>query len=153
MSIVWSDELNTGLTEIDRQHRRIIDFINKLETAKLQQDRKLVSEVVTACVDYAATHFSYEEQLQKDAGYEYLSAHKKVHELFTQRVSEYQRRLEAGDDIVDELCDMLNHWLVSHIRLDDADFVGAVKLHQATMRKRIRKRSKTGKGILRNLFG
>ncbi len=149
MSIVWSDELDTGIAEIDNQHRRIVEFINDLETARLQQDKALVAKVVDDCVDYTCTHFTYEEQLQQQAGYEFLDVHRKVHALFTQRISEYQRRLRADEDVATELYDMLARWLVNHIKLDDADYVGAVKLHQATLRKQKR----GGKGFIRKLLG
>ncbi len=149
MSIVWSDELDTGIAEIDKQHRRIVEFINNLEIAREQQDKDSVADVVGACVDYTCTHFSYEEQLQQQAGYEFLDVHRKVHALFTQRISEYQRRLKAGEDVAAELHDMLARWLVNHIKLDDADYVGAVKLHQATLRKQKR----GGKGFIRRLLG
>jgi hemerythrin len=151
MSLVWSDELNTGIVEIDRQHRRIVDYINRLKEAQLKQDTKMVADVVAACVDYTLTHFSYEEQLQQEAGYEFLDVHKKVHALFTQRITEYQRRLKADDDVVVELHDMLARWLVNHIKLDDADYVGAVKVYHATQLKQ--NKDKAGKGFISKLFG
>lgn len=151
MSIVWSDELNTGIAEIDEQHRRIVDFINRLQVAKAQRDPAMIAEVVSACVDYTATHFSYEESLQHEAGYEFLEVHRKVHALFTQRISEYQRRLKAGDDVVEELHDMLARWLINHIKLDDADYVGAVKMYQASLLKQSKK--KGGKGFISKLLG
>jgi hemerythrin len=151
MSIVWSDELNTGIAEIDVQHRRIVDFINSLQVAKEKNNTKLVDEVVSGCVDYTANHFSYEESLQDEAGYEFLEVHRKVHAMFTQRISEYQRRLNAGDDVVDELHDMLARWLVNHIKLDDADYVGRVKMHQASLLKQSKK--KGGKGFISKLLG
>ncbi len=151
MSIVWSDELNTGIEEIDLQHRRIVDFINSLQVAKAQQDPAMIAEVVSSCVDYTATHFSYEESLQREAGYEFLDVHRKVHAMFTQRISEYQRRLKTGDDVVDELHDMLARWLINHIKLDDADYVGAIKMHQASLLKQ--SKNKGGKGFISKLLG
>ncbi len=137
MSLVWSDELNTGIAEIDRQHRRIVDYINRLEAAQLKKNSRAVQEVVSACIDYTSTHFSYEEQLQQEAGYEFLDVHRKVHALFTHRIAEYERRLRAGDEVADELHDMLARWLINHIKLDDADYVGAVKIYQANQQKQI----------------
>lgn len=151
MSLVWSDEFITGIAEIDHQHRRIVDFINKLQAAQFTQNPQLVADVLSACVDYTVTHFAYEEQLQRDAGYEFLDVHRKVHTLFTQRITEYQRRLRAGDDIGDELHDMLGRWLINHIRLDDADYVGAVRIHQAAQQKQ--NKVKSSKGFINKLLG
>jgi hemerythrin len=151
MSIVWSDELNTGIAEIDEQHRRIVDFINRLKEAQEQQNPELVAEVVSACAGYTATHFSFEESLQHEAGYEFLAVHRTVHAMFTKRISEYQRRLKAGDDVAEELHDMLARWLINHIKLDDADYVGAVKMHQASLLKQ--SKQKGGKGFISRLLG
>ncbi len=151
MSLVWSDEFITGIAEIDRQHRRIVDFINQLQAAQFEQNPQLVADVLSACIDYTATHFAYEEQLQLDAGYEFRDVHRKVHTLFTQRITEYQRRLRAGDDIAEELHDMLGRWLVNHIRLDDADYVGAVRIYLAAQLKQ--NKLKSGKGFISKLFG
>ena len=151
MSIVWSDELNTGIKEIDRQHRRIADYINALESAQINDEQEAVAMVINECVDYTATHFTFEEQLQHEAGYEFLDVHRKVHAMFTQRIAEYQRRFNAGENVAAELHELLGRWLVNHIKLDDADYVGAVKLHQAAVLRRSRK--KGGISFIRRLFG
>ncbi len=151
MSIVWSDELNTGIKEIDRQHQRIVDYINTLKNAQTTGDLVKVAAVINECVDYTVTHFTFEEQLQREAGYEFLDVHRKVHAMFTQRIAEYQRRLNAGEDIAVELYELLGRWLINHIKLDDADYVGAVKLHQAAVLRQSRK--KGGIGFIRRLFG
>lgn len=151
MSIVWSDELCTGINEIDKQHRRIVEYINSLDKAQATKDITMVAKVITACVDYTAIHFAFEEQLQHEAGYEFFDVHRRVHAMFTQRIAEYQRRFNTGEDVVAELHDLLTRWLVNHIKLDDADYVGAVKLYQATVLRQGKK--KGGKGFIRKLFG
>ncbi|PKO93289.1 MAG: hypothetical protein CVU16_05395 [Betaproteobacteria bacterium HGW-Betaproteobacteria-10] len=127
MAIIWSNDLNTGIDVIDQQHKRIVDFINDLEAAQLTKNQKLIKEVVDDCVDYTLSHFAFEESLQEEAGYQYCKPHKRVHELFTRKVSEYQQRLDLGDDVGEELHGLLTRWLVNHIKRDDADYVSAVK--------------------------
>ena len=46
MPLVWSPELDTGIDVIDQQHRRIVDYINALETANLARDREAVGQVL-----------------------------------------------------------------------------------------------------------
>ena len=127
MTITWSPELNTGIDVIDHQHRRIVDFINDLEAAQVLGEKSQIKQVIDDCVDYTLSHFAFEESLQEEAGYQYCRPHKKVHELFTRKVSEYQERMALGDDVAEELHAMLARWLVNHIKRDDADYVGAVK--------------------------
>jgi len=127
MAIAWTSDLNTGIEVIDKQHMRIVDFINQMETAHNSQDKALTGQVLEDCVDYTLSHFAFEESLQEEAGYKYCKPHKKVHELFIRRVSEYRDRFRQGDDVTVELHALLARWLVNHIKRDDADYVAAVK--------------------------
>jgi hemerythrin len=127
LAILWTDDLNTGIDVIDRQHRRIVDYINDLELAKAKHDRESVGKVLDELVDYTLSHFAFEESLQEEAGYKYCKPHKKVHDLFVRRVNEYLERFRLGDDIVDEIHHMLTSWLINHIRRDDADYVASVR--------------------------
>ena len=65
----------------------------------------------------------------EEAGYAFCAAHKRVHEVFIKRVSEYRMRFEAGEDITDELRNMLSRWLFNHIRGDDKAYAEQVKRH------------------------
>ena len=152
MPINWTDNLNTGIDVIDQQHRRIVDFINHLEVAKNAGDKEAVKQIVYDCVDYTLSHFAFEESLQEEAGYAYCKPHKKVHELFARKVSEYQERMDLGDDVAEELHATLARWLVNHIKRDDADYVESVR---ASMAPGARARAEENKkpGWFRRLFG
>ena len=144
MAIIWTPDLNTGIEVIDEQHKRIVDFINQLEFAQLAKNTELIKEVINDCVDYTLSHFAFEESLQEEAGYQYCKPHKKVHELFTRRVMEYQQRLQLGDDIGEELHQLLSRWLINHIKRDDADYVSAVKASMVTLIKEKEEKQETG---------
>lgn len=131
MPISWTADLDTGIPIIDQQHRRIVDFINHLEVAKNEGDKEAVKQIVYDCVDYTLSHFTFEESLQEEAGYAYCKPHKKVHELFARKVSEYQERMNLGDDVAEELHATLARWLVNHIKRDDADYVESVRASMA----------------------
>lgn len=125
--LVWTDDLNTGIEVIDSQHRKIVSFINQLHDARQGAEHAAIAEVIAGLVDYTVAHFSFEEALMEEAGYQYVRPHKKVHELFIRRVSELQTRFESGEDVSDELHTLLARWLFNHIRHDDASYVSAVK--------------------------
>lgn len=127
MSILWSPDLDTGIEVIDRQHQRIVDYINQIEELKDHHDRRVIKQVLDDLVDYTQSHFAFEESLQEEAGYKYAKPHQKVHQLFIRRINEYQQRFALGQDITEELHQVLVSWLINHIRRDDADYVGAVR--------------------------
>ncbi len=101
--LVWQDDLNTGIQVIDNQHKRIVEMINHLHDAQQGKEHAAIAEVIEELVDYTPSHFAFEETLMEDAGYQFSRAHKKIHELFIRRVSEYRVRFQAGEDVGDEL--------------------------------------------------
>jgi hemerythrin len=127
MVIAWTNDLNTGIDVIDKQHRRIVDYINNLEIAHTNQDKLIIGQVLDDLVDYTLSHFAFEESLQEEADYKFCKPHKKVHELFVRRVNEYVERFKLGDDVTAEIHKLLSNWLINHIKRDDADYVSAVK--------------------------
>lgn len=127
--LVWNDELNTGIEVIDNQHKQIIYFVNQLHDAGQTGDREKIAEVISGLVDYTLFHFSFEESTMEEAGYEFSKPHKRVHEIFVRRVSEFRARFEAGEDVTQELHTMLSRWLVNHIRYEDGAFAPTVRAH------------------------
>jgi hemerythrin len=130
--LVWSKDLDTGIDIIDRQHKRIVDYINELDDARGSgRKRDEVGHVIDEMVDYTLSHFAFEESMQEEAHYPFLKAHKKVHELFVSKVANLQERFSLGEDVSEELHKMLFTWLYNHIKRDDADYVALVKANIA----------------------
>jgi hemerythrin len=142
--LTWSNELNTGITVIDNQHRRIVEYINQLNHAIESDDREEVAEVLEELVDYTLSHFTFEEDLMERAGYPFASAHRKVHKLFVKRVADFQQRFELGEDIARQLHTVLKTWLLNHIRHDDADYAEDVRKNM---------QHETKGGLIKRLFG
>lgn len=120
--IEWTSDLNTGIQVIDNQHQRIVEYINKLDHAQRHHSREEVGTVLDELVDYTLSHFAFEESLMEEAGYPFVNAHKKVHQLFVKRVADYQQRFKMGEDIAEELLNTLKAWLINHIKNDDQDY-------------------------------
>jgi len=126
----WVPELDTGIAEIDAQHRRIVDYINRLYELRDTPNRAALGDVIAEMVDYTVSHFAFEEGVMESAGYMFSGPHKRVHELFTRKVGEFQARFNAGEDVTAELHGMLSRWLFNHIRSEDHGYVDAVKTYQ-----------------------
>lgn len=167
--LTWTPELNTGIREIDVQHRRIVEFINAIHDARVKRDRQAIGAVIEEAVDYTLSHFAFEEALMQDAEYRFAGPHKRVHELFTRKVGELQARFQNGQDITEELHTMLSRWLFNHIRNDDASYVESVRGHmrqngsdaqvqlkdqiKADLLRELEARSGSRKGWFGRLFG
>ena len=125
--IQWSPTLETGIDVIDQQHKCIVDYINALRIAQGKGDRGAVAKTIDDVIDYTQSHFGFEEALMEDAGYPLLNAHKRVHELFIRRVAVLNQRFKSGEDIAQDLHNVLARWLITHIQTEDRHYVGAVK--------------------------
>lgn len=147
---VWTDQLNVGIEVIDQQHRRIVEYINQLDDARSNgYSREEIGYLINDLVDYTISHFGFEESLQEEANYPFLKSHKKVHELFTKRVSEYQTKFTQGEDVSKALNSLLVTWLFNHIKRDDVDYVASVKQHLLRQTDAVDKK----KGLFARLFG
>lgn len=131
----WTSDLDLGIEVIDNQHRRIVEYINDLYRAIERHSRDEVGEVLEQLVEYTMSHFAFEEDLQEQAGYPFLHAHRKVHELFSRKVADFQHRFELGEDVSRQLLTTLRAWLINHIKRDDADYAETVKVALAAALK------------------
>ena len=68
--ITWDDSFNIQVDVIDRQHRRLVELMNRLIAI---QDEKAsdddIAEILGAMTNYLGFHFDTEEQLMIDRGY------------------------------------------------------------------------------------
>lgn len=122
----WTPDLETGIEAIDEQNRQLVMLINDLREARVDNDIDKVAELLDYIIDYTEFHFAFEEQLMKDAGYEFYLGHKRIHESFVRRVLEYYERFKKGEAIIEQLEDLFSRWLVGHIKREDMAYVETV---------------------------
>jgi hemerythrin len=123
----WDPSLSVGIEIIDRQHQRIVDYINELHSAHLEKDQGKVSEVLAGLRDYTQTHFTFEEDLMESSGYPLSETHKTVHDSFVAHLDKLVEQHENGKDVSRKLMSMLQVWLTNHIKNDDKDYSSIVK--------------------------
>jgi len=132
--IEWTEDLNTGIQVIDNQHQRIVEYINTLDDVSRIPDREVVGKVVGDLIDYTYSHFAFEEALMEEAGYEYLSIHQNTHNSFCERIDQFRKRFDDGEDIAESLAELLRAWLINHIMSDDESYAALVKDKDASHR-------------------
>ncbi len=127
MSFDWTDDLNTGIEEVDSQNRRLGEFINILAEGVVAGDREKAGYVLEELLDFSVNNFLFEEKLMEEAGYEFHGAHERVHELFIKKLAEFRGRYANGDDVAEELLTMLKGWVANHVKREDKDYVASVR--------------------------
>ena len=131
----WSPDLSMGVEIIDDQHKRLVEYVNQLDEARIRRDRGAIARVIAELVDYTVSHFAFEEVMMEEAGYRFLKAHKRVHATFIEHVGVFQQRFKSGEDVELVATDMqatLVKWLMKHIKCEDMDYSETVR---ATLRE------------------
>ena len=126
MSLIeWTDDLNVGIAQIDREHRQLVALINDLdEAADRGQGKRALGTVLDGMAAYADYHFRNEEEIFERLGYPDASLHKAEHAFFALRVREFRAGLEAGTQALSfEVLDFMSRWLTNHIQRSDRKFV------------------------------
>lgn len=123
--LIWTEQFNVGIEVIDQQHRKIVEYINLLDdlhSSSGHSDRE-IGRLIDALIDHTIHHFNFEEKIQEKVGYPYLKAHQRLHVQFARRLTSFQTRFAAGEDISAELESFLANWLQDHLKHDDSDYV------------------------------
>lgn len=121
MSIVFDESLYTGNELIDNEHKELIARVNKLvESCEKGTEKVTAVKTLDFLMDYTEFHFSDEEKLQQEVGYDKLDQHREQHEAFKKSVDELRQMLEEEEGPTDAFVDAVNknisQWLVDHIQ-------------------------------------
>lgn len=119
--ITWSDILSIGVKEIDDDHRRLIDLFNILNHSVTEgRAPEYLGAVLEELINCTVWHFSHEERLMLEYGYQGLADHKTEHKDLIQSVKELQQKiLRAGVLVAKDDLEYLERWLTQHILHDD----------------------------------
>jgi hemerythrin len=117
---VWNTYLETGLSEIDRQHQHLVDLINGFGELLAHDHVKSedIEQLLAELVDYAGYHFEEEEKLmtQKAVEPRIVEQQKQEHQSFLQEVTLlHQTDLSGSAQTGKHLFDFLVNWLTYHV--------------------------------------
>ncbi len=120
-AFVWKDGFNTGIEEIDRQHRLFLEYLNQCNEYALSHNKeKVIPELILKMKDYALMHFEFEETLMKSVNFAGFAQHEAQHEYFDAQVAELEKAIKNGvNEKAVSLAAFMRDWLVSHILEED----------------------------------
>jgi hemerythrin len=119
--VTWKPEYSVGIKSIDEQHIKLLNLINNVRAAVLCDtgpdfERGALEDMVA----YTQSHLKYEEELMLEHDYFDAEAHKGQHDRMVSQVDLYVKRYdEKGREILPEVADYLQRWLVQHIQGTD----------------------------------
>jgi len=121
---VWKDEYSVGVESIDDDHRKLLNLINKFQTAvHYRTGKEFEKEAFDEVIAYTKYHFDREEKMMLEAGYPELEAHKKIHRAMVAKIDEFVKDYETrGHEALEGVSLFLKDWLVNHINGIDQDY-------------------------------
>lgn len=118
----FTPNLETGNTIIDKEHRELIDAVNKLlDACGSGNALDEVNKTVKFLNDYVNKHFTHEEQLQQQSKYPNYMGHKAFHDGYKKTLSEITNTIAKSGASVGELMKLNGHiaLLITHIKTED----------------------------------
>lgn len=122
MTVVrWSPAMSVGVPRLDRDHRVLVGFLNRLAAGKGADRLTLIAEVLRGLIAYTRFHFEREEQVMEACGYPETAAHRREHHDLTREVLDLEKRFADDPDAlrIEEMQEFLRDWLNHHILLQD----------------------------------
>ncbi len=124
----WEPGFTFGIPEIDNQHKRIIDLINALNQAFVDNvTNEKIGDILDTMSEYADQHFKTEEDYFKKFVFPLMKEHMAQHEHFIDKVQDFKTKFEKGHPITFRLMKFLKNWWANHILDSDREYVEIVK--------------------------
>jgi len=119
--IEWTDDLTVNIVEMDEEHKKFVELINKfhmaLSESKIQE--KLIG-LLDELVRYAETRFASEEMLLEKYKCEEIENQRREHAVFMATMIELRKKYKMGEMVSSiNIMNFLKSWLIDHIMYAD----------------------------------
>lgn len=121
--IVWRKEFETGVPDVDHEHRELVDLINKLhDSINAQASKDTVTAFLGEVFAKISAHFALEETIMRKHRYDDYPAHKAEHEKLLDDLRDIMDDHEADNsiDYQKALGEVVRDWFVNHFKTRDA---------------------------------
>lgn len=117
----WNDNFETGIDEIDEQHKKLIDLLNNLANVLTQEEDFQIESAFSKLTQYAQYHFKSEEAIWekylKNSGL--IISHQKSHKSFLPKLLAIKAKNNNLQKTIEEIILFLVRWLAFHIIDED----------------------------------
>jgi len=121
--IEWRKEFETGVPDVDHEHKELVDLINTLH-AEIEggAGQERVHDFLGEVFAKIAAHFALEESIMRKHSYDEYEAHKAEHERLLDDLRDIMDEAEAGspEDYRAALSGTVRDWFVNHFKSKDA---------------------------------
>ncbi|MBF0390211.1 MAG: hemerythrin family protein [Desulfamplus sp.] len=116
----WQDEYNTGILEIDSQHRYFLGLIKRIiDVIKDKSDHTYCQRLFMELVYYTKFHFYSEENIMIRYNYDRLKQHQEIHrdliDLLTNEINSMADNMSDYQHFIN----FLVNWFIRHSMEED----------------------------------
>lgn len=127
-NIKWKDEWNSGNTEIDNQHKELVELLDKFIAVSFKENdiskTKNELDTLTKSLVY---HFDYEEEILASVGYEYHDRHSKIHKNLIGKMFQLKEGYENGEiNAYAFIAFLENDVIIGHMINEDKQFFNKI---------------------------
>jgi hemerythrin-like metal-binding protein len=120
----WSTGLDIHVSEMNDEHKVLIDLMNRLhEEAQAGQSKDVLQHTFHELVKFTRQHFQDEERYMYSINYPGLPTHRLIHAKLLSQLSGHYEDFCKGDGVVGPaVFEFLKMWLNAHIRSIDIQY-------------------------------
>lgn len=121
--IAWRPEFETGIPDVDHEHRELVGLINELHAAlEAGASKDEVARFLGEVFARISAHFALEESIMRKHRYDEYAEHKAYHEKLLDDIRDIMdaHAADAYFDYRDALASAVRDWFVEHFRTKDA---------------------------------
>lgn len=130
----WTPALAVGVSEMDDDHRKLLEMLAQMHAAAEQGDQARAQSVLAELLDYTDWHFRREGELMATHQYEFTLRHLNEHDDLRHAVQGFVHDLPAGGATLADICAFMRRWLLTHIAGSDrhlGEAIAAARLRAA----------------------
>jgi len=119
--ISFTSQYSLGISGIDEQHKKIMDYINQIHAA-VKKDKALdeIKKILGDLTQFTVDHFAVEEKYFDQFNYPDTTKHKAIHQKLLEQVTNVITEINEGQDVnLIEVLIFLKNWLSTHILVED----------------------------------
>lgn len=121
--IDWRKEFETGVAEVDHEHKELVGLINRLhESIGSHATRDTISDFLGEVFAKISAHFALEETVMRKHRYDHYAEHKADHEKLLDDLRDIMDAFgdETAIDYEAALSTAVRDWFVNHFKTKDA---------------------------------
>ncbi len=124
MDLNWREVYETGIPEIDEQHKKLFNLLADICSVPMHEKGLKLKESMEQIFEYAKYHFKTEEEywVKINLPQKMVEHHKKEHTKYSKHINDMLKHFSDGLFLSMTMSDFLKNWIIDHILGEDQEY-------------------------------